>query len=75
MNQKCVEKIVIEPNQWTYKGGNDLQVSIYFKWNKPVTKFRYCPKSEEIRRVILFLSRIYGKEYVEKEIGIKILVV
>ncbi len=66
--QKCVECIVIEENQWKSKGGNDYQVSIYFK----PRVFRYCPRFSELRRVIDLLIQIYGKEYVEKAMGIKV---
>jgi len=66
--QKCVECIVIEENQWKSKGGSDYQVSIYFK----PRVFRYCPRFSELRRVIDLLIQIYGKEYVEKAMGIKV---
>jgi len=66
--QKCVRKIVIEENQWKHKGGSPKQVSIYFE----PRVFRYCPRFSELRTVILLLIKLYGKEYVEKELGMKI---
>jgi len=66
--QKCVRKIVIEENQWKHKGGSPKQVSIYFE----PRVFRYCPRFLELRTVILLLIKLYGKEYVEKELGMKI---
>jgi len=66
--QKCVRDIVIEDNQWRYKGGNPKQVSIYFE----PRVFRYCPRFSELRAVIIRLVALYGKEYVEKELGMKI---
>ena len=66
--QKCVRDIVIEDNQWRHKGGNPKQVSIYFE----PRVFRYCPRFSELRAVIIRLVALYGKEYVEKELGMKI---
>ena len=66
--QKCVKSIVIEPNQWTDKGGNPYQVSIYFK----PRVYRYVPRFSEIRAVIIRLISLYGKEYVEKELGMEV---
>ena len=66
--QKCVRKIVIEENQWKHKGGSPKQVSIYFE----PRVFRYCPRFPELRAVILLLIELYGKEYVEKEIGMEL---
>jgi len=66
--QKCVRDIVIEDNQWKYKGGNPKQVSIYFE----PRVFRYCPRFSELRAVIIRLIALYGKEYVEKELGMEI---
>jgi len=66
--QKCVRKIVIEENQWKHKGGSPKQVSIYFE----PRVFRYCPRFSELRAVILLLIELYGKEYVEKEIGMEL---
>jgi len=65
MYQKCVEKIVVEPNRWVNKGGNDLQLSIYFS----PRVFRYCPKFSEIQVMIDGLVKIYGFEYVNQETG------
>ena len=66
--QKCVRKIVIEENQWKHKGGSPKQVSIYFE----PRVFRYCPRFSELRTVILLLIKLYGKEYVEKEMGMEL---
>jgi len=66
--QKCVTDIVIEDNQWKHKGGNPKQVSIYFY----PRVFRYCPRFSELRAVIIRLIALYGKEYVEKELGMEI---
>jgi len=66
--QKCVRKIVIEENQWKHKGGSSKQVSIYFE----PRVFRYCPRFLELRAVILLLIELYGKEYVEKEMGMEL---
>ncbi len=66
--QKCVKKIVIEENQWKHKGGSPKQVSIYFE----PRVFRYCPRFSELRTVILLLIKLYGKEYVEKEMGMEL---
>jgi len=66
--QKCVRDIVIEENQWRHKGGNPRQVSIYFE----PRVFRYCPRFSELRAVIIRLVALYGKEYVEKELGMEI---
>ena len=66
--QKCVRKIVIEENQWKYKGGSPKQVSIYFE----PRVFRYCPRFSELRAVISLLIELYGKEYVEKEMGMEL---
>jgi len=66
--QRCVRKIVIEENQWKHKGGSPKQVSIYFQ----PRVFRYCPRFSELRVVLLLLIKLYGKEYVEKEIGMEI---
>jgi len=69
--QKCVRDIVIEENQWRHKGGNPKQVSIYFE----PRVFRYCPRFSELRAVILLLIELYGKEYVEKEMGMELEVI
>jgi len=69
--QKCVRDIVIEENQWRHKGGNPRQVSIYFE----PRVFRYCPRFSELRAVILLLIELYGKEYVEKEMGMELEVI
>ncbi len=66
--QKCVKDIVIEDNQWKHKGGSPKQVSIYFK----PRVFRYCPRFSELRAVLLLLIELYGKDYVEKEIGMEL---
>ena len=66
--QKCVKRIVTEPNQWCNKGGNEWQVSIYF--NPPV--FRYCPRFSELRAVLIRLIDLYGIDYVNKSMGMEI---
>lgn len=66
--QRCVRDIAIEPNQWTDKGGNPYQVSIYF--SPPV--YRYVPRFSEIRKVIDLLVELYGREHVEESLNIKI---
>ncbi len=66
--QKCVKDIVIEDNQWKYKGGSPKQVSIYFE----PRVFRYCPRFSELRAVLLLLIELYGKKHVEKEMGMEI---
>ncbi len=66
--QRCISRIVIEPNQWTDKGGSPYQVSIYF--NLPV--YRYVPRFSEIRKVIDLLVELYGREHVEESLNIKI---
>jgi len=66
--QKCVKHIVIEPNQWTDKGGNPYQVSIYFE----PRVYRYCPRYSELRAVIIRLIALYGKEQVCNELGMDI---
>ncbi len=66
--QKCVRKIVIEDNQWKHKGGSPKQVSIYFE----PRVFRYCPRFSELRAVLLLLIELYGREHVEKEIGMEL---
>lgn len=64
--QKCVEKIVVEENQWKHKGGNEIQLSVYFKPHI----FRYCPKYVEIRAMIDGCIEIYGVEEVEKKLNL-----
>jgi len=66
--QKCIERIVIEPNQWADRGGNPYQVSIYFK----PKVFRYCPRFSELRAILLRLISLYGGEYVNKMMGMEI---
>ena len=68
--QKCVASIQVEPNQWVHKGGNPIQLSVYLKWYKPVTTFRYVPRYSEIRSMINGLIQIYGEEEVKQEIGV-----
>ena len=66
--QRAIRDIVIEPNQWTDKGGSPYQVSIYF--NLPV--YRYIPRFSEIRKVIDLLIELYGCKHVEESLNIKI---
>lgn len=66
--QRCISRIVIEPNQWKDKGGMPYQVSLYFS----IPIFRYVPRFSEIRKVIDLLVELYGKEHVEKSLNIKI---
>lgn len=70
--QKCIDRIVLENNQWVSKGGNDKQVSIYFKWSKPTNEFRYCPRYSELKSVIKKLVVLYGIDKVENELNIKL---
>ena len=66
--QRAIRDIIIEPNQWTDKGGSPYQISIYF--NLPV--YRYIPRFSEIRKVIDLLVELYGREHVEESLNIKI---
>ena len=70
--QKCIDRIVIEPNKWVYKDGNPQQLSIYLKWSKSLNTFRYVPRYSEIKSMISGLKCIYGKEQVEKELNISL---
>ena len=64
--QKCVEKIVVEENQWKFKGGSKTQLAVYFK----PRVFRYCPKYVELRAMIDGCIEIYGVEEVEKKLNL-----